>query len=1090
MGKQDFHKAGMLKMIFKSIFFYRKDAVYQVIITILLSAIITGSLFTGHSVRSSLRKTTYEKLGNTDIILSSGLRYFDASLAGRISLSTGDKSAALLETEGYCSNFATGKTALNVKIYGITNDFFSFHGVDPVLIKTGETLINSVLAKHLGIAEGEEMIIHFREADPLPANAPFAPSKDDNGSRVMKVTRILGPEQAGNFSPGVSQHIPGTIFLNIDDLGAAGDSIKKANRIIVKKESEANYSDVLASSITPGDIGLTVRRSSKTGEPEIISDRIFIDNLLVSDVLRKIPSGKPVLTYLVNNFRINDKTTPYSFVTALPPELFPGIDPDAIVINKWLAEDLDAITGETITLRWYDPLYNRKLEEKEKDFYISAIVGNDGLYSDPALMPDFPGISGSATCSGWDAGVPILMDQIRDKDEAYWNTFRGTPKAFISYESGKMLWGNNFGTATALRFPVSMTEEEITGSLTGSFNPETVGFTVINARETANKGADESVDFSSLFLSLSFFMILSCIILFSLALSMYFDSRKNQTGTLVALGLRNRFIRKLLFTETLFLSITGAIPGLFLGYLVNMLIIRALNSVWTGAVQTSSLTSDFSIIPLVYGFLAVMIIASVIILIKSATFLKNLTRPATGELKKHSPRTNLIVFIVFLAVTIILLVAAVVLTKNSTPLYFLAGSFLLAAFVTLIRYVYVKEVPKSSAADNMKSNIRRKYYSFHPSQIVTPVIFIAAGIFAVMVTGANRMVLTDKMLRPEGGTGGYLLWAESAVPVKISLNSPEGRKEFGLGEEDLKDLEIMQAGRVSGDDASCLNLNMVSSPPLLGVDASAFTERGSFSFASWLRKTGAVNPWELLEKNPGQNTIYGIADQTVLQWGLKKRTGDTLIFQAENGQPLYVIICAGLKSSVFQGYLLISNKNLSMYFPSVEGASVFLIDGKAEFSELYRNTLNGRLSGYGFSTEDAGEKLASFFQVTNTYLNVFAVLGAFGMILGIAGLGFVLLRNYNSRRREFAFLSATGFPESGIRNLILKDQLIILLWGVITGTVSGLTATLPSILSGNEMPWRLILIMILSIIISGTAVLYMSVRSIRSNTLISQLRIE
>ncbi len=35
------------------------------------------------------------------------------------------------------------------------------------------------------------------------------------------------------------------------------------------------------------------------------------------------------------------------------------------------------------------------------------------------------------------------------------------------------------------------------------------------------------------------------------------------------------------------------------------------------------------------------------------------------------------------------------------------------------------------------------------------------------------------------------------------------------------------------------------------------------------------------------------------------------------------------------------------------------------------------------------------FRSSNTYLNVFAVLGAFGMILGIAGLGFVLLRNYN-----------------------------------------------------------------------------------------------
>ena len=159
-------------------------------------------------------------------------------------------------------------------------------------------------------------------------------------------------------------------------------------------------------------------------------------------------------------------------------------------------------------------------------------------------------------------------------------------------------------------------------------------------------------------------------------------------------------------------------------------------------------------------------------------------------------------------------------------------------------------------------------------------------------------------------------------------------------------------------------------------------------------------------------------------------------------------------------------------------------------SEVYRNTLNERLSGYGFSSQDAGEKLASFFQVANTYLNVFAVLGAFGMILGIAGLGFVLLRNYNIRRLEFAFLSATGFSETAIRKLILKDQMIILFWGVITGTVSGLTATVPSIMSGNEMPWGIILIMILSIISAGSAVLYLTVRSIRSATLISQLRKE
>ena len=41
------------------------------------------------------------------------------------------------------------------------------------------------------------------------------------------------------------------------------------------------------------------------------------------------------------------------------------------------------------------------------------------------------------------------------------------------------------------------------------------------------------------------------------------------------------------------------------------------------------------------------------------------------------------------------------------------------------------------------------------------------------------------MLKPSGGTGGYLLWGESSVPVRGNLNSLSGRKEYGLDEPEL-----------------------------------------------------------------------------------------------------------------------------------------------------------------------------------------------------------------------------------------------------------------------------------------------------------------
>jgi ABC-type antimicrobial peptide transport system permease subunit len=1080
----------LLKTITRSILYNRKDAVYQIVIVALLSAVITGSLFTGYSVRSTLKRTGSEKLGNTNVIISSGLRYFDANLTGKIVSATGKKAVSILEADGYCQNFSTGKTALNIKIFGIWNDFFRFNSVDSVYIQPGTIAINSQLAKQLEINPGDEIIVHFKNIDPIPANAPFAPSEKYMGSKVLKVSKILTPQQMGNFSLGISQIIPVNIFMNISDIFSDSNKGHKANRLLIQNSDINSVSDVLSRILSPSDVGLSLRRSEKTGEPELISDRIFIDSTIVTGIIKKIPSASPVITYLGNSFTLKNKCTPYTFISALPAVFIPDLEDDGIIINRWLADDLAAKKRDSLTITWYDPGFGKVLKEISKCFIISSIVNNDSKYSDPSLMPDFPGISGSTTCSDWDAGVPILMDRIREKDENYWNEFKGTPKAFISYNTGKKIWGNNFGTATAIRFPQSMQLPDIEEQLTGLFDPVTTGFTVSDIKKSANNAAVGGVDFSVLFLSLSFFIIISCMILLSMAISLFFDSRRSQIRTYYALGFRNRVTEKQLFLEIIILAGTGALFGVFLGYLVNTLIIRALNTVWNGAVQTNSLSSEFSIVQLLYGFLLTLLITSLLILFKVKMFLKNLSKPKTGELITHSVQKNNIPLLFTSIITVAAIIFSVILHDYSTLLSFIGGSFLFATMILVLRYYFIRKDGSVKAADNYKTNYSKRFYFFHPEHAIVPVIFIAAGIFAIIITGANRLIITDKMLLPSGGTGGYLLWAESAIPVKEDLNAAKGKTEFGFDEEELKDLEFVQAKRLSGDDASCLNLNYVAVPSVLGIDPSDFIKRGSFSFASKIKIPANKNPWSLLDELPVNNTIYGIADQTVLQWGLKLKIGDTIFFRTENQGLLNIIICGGLKSSVFQGYLLVGENNFMRYFPSVPGSSIFLIAGKPVLSELYLNTLNERLSEYGFSSETAAEKLASFFQVENTYLNVFTVLGVFGIVLGVIGLGFVLIRNFNLRKSEFALMMATGYTQNKIRTLILGDHILILFWGIFTGTFAGLIATLPSIKGNYEMPWSILVLIIIAIAAIGSASVFLSVRSVRGSSLISQLRKE
>lgn len=1087
-------KTGLLHTITRSLIYYKRAVFNQIIIIAILAAVITGSLLTGFSVRKSLRTSAFERMGNTSILVSSGLRYFDPELAWRFTENSGEKSASILELNGFCQNFSEGTVLKKVKIYGIGSDFFRFNGLDSIIVKPGEVAINSKLARQINLKSGDEIVIRFRDINDIPADAPFAMAKPDGGSLVMKVGQILEAKDGGDFSLGINQIGPVNIFINLSDITNSPDQKIRVNRLLVEninKEDISFFKSLLKRTINLSDLGLKLIKVEITGEQELVSDRIFIDQSVIDDVKKTIPSSASVITYLANSLKSGVKETPYSFVAALPSELYPGIIGDnGIIINSWLSADLNASSGDTIRMSWYSPDSINQLKEKSDIFIIRKIVEMDSVWGDRTLMPDFPGISGSETCSGWDAGVPVKMDKIRDKDEDYWKKFKGTPKAFIDYEKGKELWGNNFGPATALRFPEDVTQKDIADKLEGVFDPERSGFFITDLRGDALKAAGESVDFGTLFLSLGFFIILSSILLLSLSVSSYFVTKKNHIATFFALGFTNRVIRNSLLMETGLIAIVGTFTGSLLGLLVNNYIINALNSVWKGAVQTNTLTASAGMFPLLTGFISTLIIIMLFFWFKTRYFLKSLTRKKDGVFELPSIKINLF----FLVLTAILFIAffliSFIFKEISTQFSFATGTILFLAFIFLLRHYYIGGLNFFNRKKRNFSDLSRLYYRFNPSQAITPVIFIAAGIFALFITSLNRVDFDKTALDPAGGTGGYLLWCETGVPVIEDLSTDFGKREFGLDEDQFKGLSIVQLTRKDGDDASCLNLNHVATPPLLGVDPGRFINKRAFSFSTVISGFKGENPWEMLDSTPGNNTIYGIADQTVLEWGLKIKCGDTLVLRAETGQPVRIIIAAGLKSSVFQGNVLIGAGNFRKYFPSVSGSSLFLANGKPELSDNYKNALEERFVNHGIAIEPTKERLASFYQVTNTYLSVFTVLGAFGMILGVFGLGFILLRNYNLRKKEFALMCATGFSIRKIRKSLLSDLSVMLIAGILTGVISAIVATLPSIQTSKNLPWSILLIMIISILLTGIMTLLLSVRTVKNESLVTSLREE
>jgi ABC-type antimicrobial peptide transport system permease subunit len=312
------------------------------------------------------------------------------------------------------------------------------------------------------------------------------------------------------------------------------------------------------------------------------------------------------------------------------------------------------------------------------------------------------------------------------------------------------------------------------------------------------------------------------------------------------------------------------------------------------------------------------------------------------------------------------------------------------------------------------------------------------------------------------GTGGFILISESTLPVLKDLNNSDVRLELGL-EGDYK---VVQFRKNTKDDASCLNLNRISQPHIIGVSPEML--EGRFSFATLTDYLNTSNPWASLNKEIQGGIIPAIADQTVIKWGLGLNVGDTLAYTNEKGKQIKLLLVGGLANSVFQGHIIISDNNFISNFPTHGGTNLFLIDGNRNDQENITKELQRTFRDYGWEMSPAPERLAEFNSIENTYLSIFMVMGALGLLLGTIGLGIMLVRSIQERSREIALLKAVGIGRKLIIKLFIKEYMLLLTMGILSGLITATISTLPALLSPNtDISLSTILIILCILFING-----------------------
>jgi ABC-type antimicrobial peptide transport system permease subunit len=226
---------------------------------------------------------------------------------------------------------------------------------------------------------------------------------------------------------------------------------------------------------------------------------------------------------------------------------------------------------------------------------------------------------------------------------------------------------------------------------------------------------------------------------------------------------------------------------------------------------------------------------------------------------------------------------------------------------------------------------------------------------------------------------------------------------------------------------------------------------GRFSFVASTPDLDPDKPWGSLEKKLDGGLIPAIADQTVIQWGLGKKTGDTLYYQSETGDTLRLKLIGGIAPSVLQGNMIISNRHFLRYFPSSSGASVYLVDARTGTGIDPQNDLTRAFRDNGWYMTESSARLAEFESVQNTYLSIFTLLGILALILGTIGLGIVLIRNIIERINEIGMFQAVGMGKGLIFRIFFLEYFTLILIGILAGSLAAVLATLPGILSLDAM---------------------------------------
>jgi len=1109
-------------------YYWRTELTVLLGITV-AAAVLVGAVIVGDSVRHTLRRLALARLGGTHLAMDMRNRFFHQDLGRAVGEELAVPAAAVLRLKGIAlrqqSPGAEPVQVNRVSVLGVNDAFRQISGGAIPDLEDGGIAVSVKLAEALGVAKGDEVAVRVARPSLMPRDAPLS-SRNERLSRRISLTvrHIVRDEHMGRFSLDANQVAPYNAFVDMSDLQDAVGLPDRANLLLVGAGAVGSPSPNAARRAVkkawrPEHVGISLRGLQGSDVLQLESDRVFLDPETARAALAAHPgSSFGVLSYLVNSITKRDGTerlsTPYSFMTACAPSENPALSPvppgmrdDEILINRWLAEHLEAGPGDRLTVAYYELLPSGDLAERTREFTVHGILEMKELATQPDLVPYFPGLTDVESCRQWDIGMPMDEELLKDEaNEDYWTSYADTPKAIVTLAAGQAMWANRFGNLSAVRYSAEPGAlDAVRAALIDRIDPAGLGLFFLPVRAEALKSVSEAMDFGGLFLGMSFFLIVAALMLTGLLFIFGIQQRSEEMGVLLAMGCKTAHVRRLFLAEGSAVALLGSAAGAFMGTGYARALIWGLSTHWKDAVAGSVIRYHAETEGIVIG-------AAVSFLCAVCTITLGLRRQAqlppgallnadlAGETapplpRRPVPRAPLALSTLagFGAIAVVIH-AGVASLENSVPAFFAAGTLLLLAGMGFSG-VLLRKLDAAASSRMTIATIGARNTCRRRGRSLTVVGLLACGTFMVVAVSCMKEDAATHADKRWSGTGGFELFAESTLAVPDALGPAGSFEDFNLhNEEHLAGVEFVSLKVHDGDDAGCFNLNRAQAPRLLGVDPAEFARRNAF-----VAKDSTEDLWGLLDTRLPEGTVPGIVgDSNTAMWGLEKKVGiedgDVLHYRDERGETFRVKLVGKLpmRVSVFQGTILVSARSFTDRFPSEEGYRVFLADvPEGVDAGAVDRLLSRRLDRVGFDVASSVQRLEEFQSVESAYRAMFLVLGGLGLLLGSVGVGVVVLRNVLERRGELAILRAIGFSRKRVTGVIVAEHWMLLVTGLAVGMVASVVAIWPSLRSpGSGVPYTTAGIIVAAVPLIGLVWIVAAARLALRGPLLAALREE